>query len=446
MKKLIWTAAVLTLLVGVAPSLAVAQAPERLTLDEAIARALKQNPSLTASEETLAAAEARADQSWSGFLPQLLLSLSYRRTTLNSPPPPYIDTAALPAGFGGILGREESDSYNNYSAGVTLNHTLWDFGRTWGGMNAAKELRGAAKSDLGTSRAQVTLGTTIAYYTVLATEETVRVAEETMQQMAQHLAVAKAQAEAGVRQRLDVVRAEADLENAKLNLARAKNGFAIANVQLATTLGLSTTPAFTLERPSSTQSIDSNDREALVQAAFGARPELKAIRARERASGHLVTAADAGFFPALGLTAGLNYAGYELESSKLPYNWFAGLTLSWNALAPIPVSAASNEAEANARAAAANRRSLELAIRAEVESAALSLGEAEARLAPSAALVATAGETLRLAEGRYGAGAGTIVEVTDAQALYTQARLSALQAEFDLETARARLSKALGSF
>jgi outer membrane protein len=63
-----------------------------------------------------------------------------------------------------------------------------------------------------------------------------------------------------------------------------------------------------------------------------------------------------------------------------------------------------------------------------------------------AALVTSAEETLRLAEGRYEAGTGSIIEVTDAQAVYTQSRLSGIQAEYDVETARARLQRALGSF
>ncbi len=49
-----------------------------------------------------------------------------------------------------------------------------------------------------------------------------------------------------------------------------------------------------------------------------------------------------------------------------------------------------------------------------------------------------------LAEGRYSAGTGNIVEVTDAQAVLTQAKAGLIQAEYDVEIARAALVKALG--
>jgi outer membrane protein len=188
------------------------QAP-LLTLDEAVSKALIANPTITASEQSVAATEAKVDQSWTGFLPQLLLNLSYKRATANFSPQPYLDTssintAALPSGITSFFGREEPTSYNNYSAGATLNHTIWDFGRTSGGWKAAQELRAAAHSDVKTSREQVRLTTIVAYYSVLGAQEAVTVAEEAVRQMDQHVTVAKAQWEAGVRQRIDVTRTQ----------------------------------------------------------------------------------------------------------------------------------------------------------------------------------------------------------------------------------------------
>ena len=59
-------------------------------------------------------------------------------------------------------------------------------------------------------------------------------------------------------------------------------------------------------------------------------------------------------------------------------------------------------------------------------------------------LVAQAQENLELAEGRYQAGVGSIVELTDAQAALTSARAQQVRAGYDLATARARLTRAVG--
>jgi outer membrane protein len=420
-----------------------------LTLNDAVAQALAANPSIAASEQSVAATEAKVDQSWTGFLPQLLLSLSYRRATMNSPVPPYIDASVLPAGIAPMLGREESKSFNNYSAGATLNHTIWDFGRTSGGWKAAQEFRAAARADVKTSREQVRLTTIVAYYSVLGAQEAVTVAEEAVRQMEQHLTVAKAQWEAGARQRIDVTRAQSDLASAKMNLSKARNGDTIARVNLATAMGLSKTPQFRVERPTAgTDPHSATDLEALVRTALQDRPDVRALRARIRASEQIIGVSRSGYYPTLGLSAGVNWQGYHLKSgtSGLPYNWFAGVNATWNALSPIPASGASREAQANQRVLMANLDSLELSIGAEVKSAALAMQEAKQRLEPVAALITSAEETLRLAEGRYQAGTGSIIEVTDAQAVYTQSRLSGIQAEYDVETARARLQRAMGAF
>lgn len=430
------------------PSPATSQA-RLLTLDEAVAKALAANPSITASEQSVAATEAKVDQSWTGFLPQLLLNLSYKRSTMNSPIPPYMENSAATSSFGSLMGRQEGKSYNNYSAGATLNHTIWDFNRTSGGWKVAQALRSAARADVVTSKAQVRLNTIVAYYSVLGAEEAVAVATEAVRQMERHVNVAQVQAEAGTRQRIDITRAQSDLANAKLNLSKARNGGLIARVNLATVMGLATIPEFRVERPPAGKDPNNAaDMEALVRTALHHRPDVRALEARARASEHMVAVSRAGYYPTLGLSAGVNLQGYHLELGKngLPYNWFAGVNATWNALAPIPASAASREAEANLRVIQANQESLALGIRAEVKSAALGLQEAKERLEPVAALVASAEETLRLAEGRYEAGAGSIIEVTDAQTVYTQSRLGTIQAEYDVETARARLQRALGSF
>jgi outer membrane protein len=421
--------------------------PRLLTLNDAITQALAANPSIAASEQSVAATEAKVDQSWTGFLPQLLLSLSYKRATMNSPAPPYLDTSALPANMGSLLGREEGKSYNSYSAGATLNHTIWDFGKTSGGWKAAQELRAAARSDAVTSKEQVRLNTILAYYSVLGAQEAVAVATEAVRQMERHVTVAQVQAEAGVRQRIDITRAQSDFASAKLNLAKAKNGELIARVNLATAMGLSKTPDFRVERPPAETDPDhAADLDALVRTALHNRPDVSALRARMRASEHQIGMSRAGYYPTLGLSAGVNWQGYKLDSDALPYNWFAGVNATWNALSPIPASAASREAQANYRVLTANLENLELGIGAEVKSAALALQEAKERLEPVAALVTSAEETLRLAEGRYEAGAGSIIEVTDAQTVYTQSRLSQIQAEYDVETARARLKRAMGFY
>ena len=55
-----------------------------------------------------------------------------------------------------------------------------------------------------------------------------------------------------------------------------------------------------------------------------------------------------------------------------------------------------------------------------------------------------AAENLRLAWGRYRAGVGSIIEVTDAQVRFARADLEQVRALFDYRVVEARLDKAIG--
>lgn len=454
--------AVIASIVIAAPSPAIASGealPKTLTLEQAVAVAFESNPSLTASRAQMAAAQARIDQSWSGFLPQLLVSMGYRRATMNSVAAPFIRAESLPEQFRAALQRIEPDTYNNFNASVALNHNIWDFGRTLGALRASKEFREGARADYAVTRDQVWLNVVQAFYVALAAREAVAVSEEVKRQMEQHVALAEAQVQAGIRQQIDVTRARSDLAQARMNLLRARNGELLARLGLATAMGRDEPPDFTVVRPppsgdqlgngggneaggAPVGAIDPNDLEAAVREAIQRRPELHSLRAKARAQGELVGVAKAGRYPILGVNAAVSYQGYDI--TNLPYNFTVGASLSWNLLSFIPAQAAAREAAANAHGMEANLRALELAVRTEVQAAMLTWREARERLEPADALLTSARETLTLAEGRYQGGTGNIVEITDAQAVYVQARLAHIQAEFDVETARARLHRALG--
>ena len=102
------------------------------------------------------------------------------------------------------------------------------------------------------------------------------------------------------------------------------------------------------------------------------------------------------------------------------------------------------EAEQNLVASTAALTGEQLQVRFDVEQAqATLLGNRESVVAAQDA-VDNAREQLRLAEGRYQAGVGTIIELSDAQVQLTNAAAQLVQAQYNLSTARARLLAALG--
>ena len=70
--------------------------------------------------------------------------------------------------------------------------------------------------------------------------------------------------------------------------------------------------------------------------------------------------------------------------------------------------------------------------------------EAAERIRVSEQIVVQAQDNLDLAEGRYSAGVGNIIELTDAQVSLTSARASNVQALYTYKTALAELERAVG--
>jgi outer membrane protein TolC len=82
----------------------------------------------------------------------------------------------------------------------------------------------------------------------------------------------------------------------------------------------------------------------------------------------------------------------------------------------------------------------------EVNQAYADLESASARIGVMESSLKKAKENFELAEGRYQAGVGLSLEVTDAQVAAVKAETDHVQALYDYQLAAARLMKAMGRF
>jgi outer membrane protein len=92
----------------------------------------------------------------------------------------------------------------------------------------------------------------------------------------------------------------------------------------------------------------------------------------------------------------------------------------------------------------AQRDALRQQVRLEVERAQLAVHAARESVTAADEAQTNARERLRLAEGRYRAGVGNIIELSDAQLSATNAAVQRVQAAYNLATARTELARSLG--
>ena len=127
---------------------------------------------------------------------------------------------------------------NDWFSGLTTRYTLFDFGQRRAELKAAQAREGVAKEEAARVRQDIVLEVHQAYFGLVAALETARVVQEALRRAEDHLRLAKLQKEAGAVPQVDVVRAQVEVADAGLTLARAESLVRIGRGGLNTAMGL----------------------------------------------------------------------------------------------------------------------------------------------------------------------------------------------------------------
>lgn len=399
---------------------------ESLTLERCLEIALKRQPNIIAAQNTVNASQSKIGQAKANYYPQLELTSSASRTSV---------------GPRKTLGFETpSTEFNSYSTGAALNQTIFDFGKTPAQVKIQKLNYDSSLSDLENVSEQVILNVKQAYFGVLQAQRNRDVSKETVKQFELHLEQAKGFFEVGTKPKFDVTKAEVDLSNARLNLIRAENALRIAIVNLNNAMGVTEAPEYSIEDNLAFKKYEITLEDALSRA-YENRPDMKSIVAKRQGAEASIELAKTGYYPVLTGTAGYNYAGNEFPLER---GWNVGAVLSFPLFNGFLTRYQVEEARANLNILMSNEESLRQTITLDVQQAYLNLKEAEERIPTAELGVRQAEENFEIASGRYAAGVGNPIEVTDAEVSLTNAKTAYIQALYDYRVSQASLEKAMG--
>ena len=394
-----------------------------LTLDEAVATALKNHPQAIEAQENLLGAKARAGQTLANYYPQISFAADWTR------------------GETFVAALENTKLLETNTAGLYLKQTVYDFGRTSGAVDTARGNRDATEEVLSLTRQDLTLRVRSAFYLLLATEKQVVAVRETVKARENVFRQAEEFFNQGIRAKVDVAKAEATMFAARTSLIRAENNRELARVELANAMGMAFLGERTAVEPSA-ESPPLPERNSLQQDAVRNRAELRQFTSLKSAASGTLQSAKSSYLPILSAVATAGYA--ERDFPPTGTVWGVGLNLTVPLFTGFSSLEQVREATAAINSIEARQNNLKLQIIREVESAWLGSNEASARILSTGKEVAAANESKFLAEGRYQEGVGSIIEVTDAQAQALDAQTSYIQARYDYYTALARLDRAIG--
>jgi outer membrane protein TolC len=194
------------------------------------------------------------------------------------------------------------------------------------------------------------------------------------------------------------------------------------------------------------------DPAQVAVEALGNRPELRQAQARLDASRAQLAGARARYLPDLFVTGNAGYTGDDAliatdgvgTGVAFSEQWSITGQLTWNLFEGFFTQARVKETQALIETARANYESIELQVRLEVEQAYIAVVEAGERIGATEKAIESAQENLRLAQGRYDAGVGTILELTEAQLSLSNAEADYVRALTDYRIGLAVLDRVAG--
>jgi outer membrane protein len=386
-----------------------------LTLPQAEALALKNNPQITIGKLRALVARQYVREARSALLPNAYLSV----TAVDSNP-----GSRLSAG-----GLNNPILFPRAAAGATVGQLITDFGRSTNLLSSSESQAKAEDQNAAATTAQIILVVDQTFYNVLETKALVSVAQQTVDSRQLLVDKIKALTDAKLKSELDLSFSRVDLARGKLLLLEAQNNYQGSLASLSAILGYSDEQSFLLLEEPANNAPPALDVLPLIQQALNQRPEVAALQDEVDAAEKFGSAEHDLWRPTVSALGVVGEA--PVRDDHIP-NWYGAVGVNIN----IPVF---NGSLYNARAKAAdlqtevNRQKLadlRHNIARDVRISWQDTNRAFERLSVTQQLREQASLAFDLAQARYNLGLGSIVEFSQADLQKTEADIADTDARY----------------
>ena len=396
----------------------------RLTVKDAEALALKNNPAISVARLSALASEQVTREVRSNLWPQAYANLTGVDARNNS---------RITAG-----GLNNPTVYTRAAGGATVTQLITDFGHATNLVAGARLQARADEQSAAATKEDVLLAVDQAFYNALQTHAVLRVAEQTVASRQLLSDQVSALTKSKLKSDLDLSFANVNLAQAKLFYLDALNNDKASAAALSAILGYSTLGAFDLVNDTEPLAPPPPDVDPLLAEAFAKRPEILALEFQSESADKLHQAAHDQLYPTISALAAFGDSPVRDDRIYGPYA-AAGVNLEIPVFNGFLYSAKSREAHLRAQATRQRLIDLRNRISRDVRTSWLAASTAFDRVSVSEQWLAQANQALDLAQTRYKLGLSSIVELSQAQLQQTQAEIGSAQAGYEYRLALAVL-------
>ena len=441
-----------------------------MTIDDCVKYALEHNPNLKVSEERVEAAKTGIGQARSNYAPRL--SAGYNLYHKNNQATRVVRTYDNSMGFN-----------------VGISDTIWDFGRTTAKINMAKYDTKSAEYDYEYSVLEIIYLVRTNYYKVLSALAELDIFEQNVRIQTLNYDRTKAMFDEGLKSKIDVVNAEVNLADAKIQLVEGQNNllnsiialqdsmfyqedkpFVVKNTENFGFLKAdykkkidsatnSKPPAPTIKRDADglvllSSGIEHNDiiqdyklnplsltKQQAVDRALELRPDLKSDMMLVKVQEESLKSIKRQYAPSINANLTWSYNRDE-HSYSSPLQVGAGIDLG--SINPYGIHYQIKEGENYLNIARHNVNIAKSGIYWEVQDNYINMRQLERKIPLMNTKVKATLENFELADGRYSVGLNNYVELQDALTNYNQAQLNFVESVLKYNIARETLLKSIG--
>lgn len=441
-----------------------------MALDDCVDYAIEHNPNLAVSKEKIKAAQAGIGVAKSNYAPKLTGRVNYNHNNNN--------------GTRIVNSQDNSIGFN-----VGVSEMIWDFGRTKAKINMSKYDTMSAQYDYDYEILNVTYDVKINYYKVLSALANLDIYEQNVRIQTLNQQRTKAMFEEGLKSKIDVVNADVNLTDAKIQLVEGQNNLQTAIIALQNSMYYQEDKPFIVQntenfgflkadyrkkveslttiKPTSgefkktkdglimlTSGIEHRDiiqnfefkplllsKKEAVEQALELRPDLKSNEMLALVQNESLKAIRRQYAPEI--TGDLTW-GYTKSESTYSSPLQLGASIGVGSINPYGIHYQVKEGESYLDIALQNINIAKSDIFWQVQTNYVNMRQLERRIPLMNLKVKATLENFELADGRYGVGLNNYVELQDALTNYNNSQLNFVEAVFQYNVARETLLKSMG--
>ena len=408
--------------------------PVNLSLSQAIQLATNNEPLIKEAQDQVAIAKSRADELNSSFLPHAAASLNYSHIG----PTPFI---SVPSMGSAKFPLAIADNFNEY---LGVDYLIYDFNQRKETMKLLQSSEVTESEKINLIRNQLAYQTAEVYFSMLYLQRSVDVMDQQIEDLEEHLSVARKMVATGSAIGLDTLNTSVRLtalQNEKMNVINQRKK---AAVLLGSLMNFPKGKKFhvvgNLEKPAIRYSLDS-----LINNAYMQREELKLNKLYTRTATLNKAVIEKSNMPTISAfgTAGLKN-GYPDNLPRLRANYVLGLTANIPVFDGFLKKSKLTTADWQIQSTVDHATVLEQKISTEVERALLDYRNNKVQLKTALEEISLAQAAIDQAKGLYQSGSITNTTLLDTETALAQAKLKYSYQLFQLTLSHYKLLQAEG--